>query len=91
MLNKNLEHLASSFGRKVTDKKFRMTPKEIEILELLVKGESNKEIADALHISENTIKIHLRNIMEKLHLQNRLQIAVYAVRHGLVSNPPSEE
>ncbi len=65
-----------------------LTTKEVDILGLLVKGESNKKIADALHISENTVKIHLRNIMEKLHLQNRLQIAVYAVRQGLVSNPP---
>lgn len=60
-----------------------LTPKEGELLGLLVEGESNKEIANALHVSENTVKIHLRNIMEKLHLHNRLQIAVYAVRQGL--------
>lgn len=60
-----------------------LTAKEGELLGLLVEGESNKEIANALHVSENTVKIHLRNIMEKLHLHNRLQIAVYAVRQGL--------
>jgi DNA-binding NarL/FixJ family response regulator len=67
-----------------------LTTKEVEILGHLVEGQSNKEIADALRVSENTIKIHLRNIMEKLHLQNRLQIAVYAVRQGLVHNPSDE-
>ncbi|MBI5034145.1 MAG: response regulator transcription factor [Chloroflexi bacterium] len=66
-----------------------LTTKETEILELLVGGESNKQIADILHVSENTVKFHLRNIMDKLHLRNRLQIAVYAVRQGLVSNPPN--
>jgi DNA-binding NarL/FixJ family response regulator len=67
-----------------------LTNKEVEILGRLVQGKSNKEIAKALHISENTVKIQLRNTMEKLHLQNRLQIAVHAVRQGLVSNPPNQ-
>jgi DNA-binding NarL/FixJ family response regulator len=67
-----------------------LTVREIEIMELLVEGESNKEIANALHIAENTVKFHLRNIMEKLHLQNRLQIAVLAVRQKLVGNPPDK-
>jgi DNA-binding NarL/FixJ family response regulator len=61
-----------------------LTPREIEILELVVQGETNSEIAKALYITENTAKIHLRNILEKLHLHNRIQAAVYAVREGLV-------
>jgi DNA-binding NarL/FixJ family response regulator len=61
-----------------------LTNREIDILELVVEGMTNKEIASALNISENTVKIHLRNILEKLHLQNRIQAAVYAVRQGLV-------
>jgi DNA-binding NarL/FixJ family response regulator len=61
-----------------------LTPREIDILELVVQGKTNKEIAQELSISENTVKIHLRNILEKLHLQNRIQAAVYAVRQGLV-------
>jgi DNA-binding NarL/FixJ family response regulator len=61
-----------------------LTIREIDILELVVEGMTNKEIASALNISENTVKIHLRNILEKLHLQNRIQAAVYAVRQGLV-------
>jgi two-component system nitrate/nitrite response regulator NarL len=53
---------------------------------LVVEGATNKEIGDALTIAENTVKIHLRNILEKLHLQNRIQAAVYAVRRGLVDD-----
>jgi DNA-binding NarL/FixJ family response regulator len=63
-----------------------LTAREIEILEQVVQGASNKEIAVALSISDNTVKIHLRNILEKLHLQNRIQAAVYAVREGLVGD-----
>ncbi len=65
-----------------------LTPREIEMLELLVKGDLNQEIAEALHISESAVKLHLRVIMEKLHLRNRIQLAVYAVRQGLVSDEP---
>jgi DNA-binding NarL/FixJ family response regulator len=64
-----------------------LTPREIEVLDLVVEGASNKEIAQALSITENTVKIHLRNILEKLHLRNRIQAAVYAVRQGLVDDP----
>jgi DNA-binding NarL/FixJ family response regulator len=63
-----------------------LTPREIDILELVVEGKTNKEIAQERSISENTVKIHLRNILEKLHLQNRIQAAVYAVRQGLVED-----
>lgn len=65
-----------------------LTPREISILELVVDGLTNKGIASELFISENTVKIHLRNILEKLHLQNRIQAAVYAVRKGLVDESP---
>lgn len=61
-----------------------LTERETSILELVVEGKTNKEIASELVISENTVKIHIRNILEKLHLQNRIQAAVYAVRKGLV-------
>ena len=61
-----------------------LTIREIDILEHVVQGLTNKEIATALSISENTVKIHLRNILEKLHLQNRIQAAVFAVRKGIV-------
>lgn len=66
-----------------------LTEREQEVLELLVSGvTTNRELADRLVVSENTVKYHLRNIMDKLHLQNRAQVIAYAVREGLVR--PSE-
>jgi len=53
-------------------------------------GSSNKQIAQALFISENTVKTHLRNILDKLHLANRSQAAAYAIRKGL-TQPPEQE
>ena len=61
-----------------------LSEREIEVLRLVVQGSTNREIAAALSVTENTVKIHLRNILEKLHLQNRTQAAAYALRHGLV-------
>ena len=61
-----------------------LTPREKQVLRLVTKGMTNKEIGAHLHIAENTVKNHLRNILEKLHLQNRAQAAAYAVREGLV-------
>jgi len=61
-----------------------LSPREEEVLQQLSQGAPNKEIADSLFISENTVKTHLRNIMDKLHLANRSQAAAYAVKRGLV-------
>jgi len=61
-----------------------ISPREGEVLQLVAQGATNKEIADSLFISENTVKTHLKNIMEKLHLANRSQAAAYAVKRGLV-------
>lgn len=68
-----------------------LTPREVEVLEQIVTGATNKEIAETLHITENTVKIHLRNILEKLHVQNRIQAAVHAVREGLIDSSSKEE
>ena len=62
----------------------KVSPREREVLELLTKGATNKEIAATLTISENTVKNHLKNILEKLHLENRVQAAAYAFREGLI-------
>ncbi len=62
----------------------KLTPREIEVLELVVQGGTNKEIGESLCLAENTVKNHLRNILAKLHLRNRAQAAAYAVREGLV-------
>jgi DNA-binding NarL/FixJ family response regulator len=61
-----------------------LSPREIMVLEQVVAGATNQEIAETLCITENTVKIHLKNILEKLHLRNRIQAAVYAVRKGWV-------
>lgn len=62
-----------------------LTEREREVLELLVEGvTSNRDLAERLFVSENTVKYHLRNILDKLHVQNRAQVIAYALRHGLV-------
>lgn len=68
-----------------------LTEREVEVLEQVVTGATNKEIAATLHITENTVKIHLRNILEKLHVQNRIQAAVRAVHTGLVEEEAFED
>ncbi len=62
-----------------------LTEREVEILRHLSTGAANKEIANALSISEHTVKIHLKNILKKLHMSNRTQAAIYAQRRGLVA------
>jgi DNA-binding NarL/FixJ family response regulator len=65
-----------------------LTAREREVLQLLVEGvTSNRDLADRLFISENTVKYHLRNILDRLHLQNRAQVIAYALRSGLVEPP----
>jgi DNA-binding NarL/FixJ family response regulator len=67
-----------------------LTSRELEILQLVTGGLSNAEIAARLFIVEGTVKNHLHNILEKLHLENRVQAATYAIRQGLVE-PPKEQ
>jgi len=61
-----------------------LTEREHQVLELMVEGLSNSQIAERVCLSENTIKKHLRNILAKLHLNNRVEAVVYAVREKLV-------
>ncbi len=61
-----------------------ITDREVEVLRLVAKGMSNKEIAGELVIAENTVKNHVRNILDKLHLRSRMEAALYAVREKLV-------
>jgi two-component system nitrate/nitrite response regulator NarL len=69
----------------IEDKKTsgQLTPREKEVLQKLSEGLSNKEIGLSLCISENTVKVHVKNIFRKLHLQNRTEAAAYAQRWGL--------
>lgn len=68
-----------------------LTKREKEILTQVVKGQTNKEIASALFISENTVKNHLRNIMEKLQMNNRVQAATFALKEGWLQTLQQEE
>jgi DNA-binding NarL/FixJ family response regulator len=62
-----------------------LTEREREILELLVEGvTSNRKLAKHLGVSENTVKFHVRHVLDKLHLHNRAQVVGFALRHGLV-------
>lgn len=61
-----------------------LSERETELLHLVAEGLSNKEIGEELHISESTVKNHLRNILAKLHLKNRLQLIAYAYKNGLI-------
>ncbi len=62
-----------------------LTTREVEILRLVAQGISNQEISDTLFISERTVRTHVSNILDKLHLANRTQAALYALREGLAS------
>jgi DNA-binding NarL/FixJ family response regulator len=65
----------------------RLTERELEVLRLVAQGKSNREIAGDLYISENTVKNHVRNILEKLHLHTRMEAVMYAVREKLLDIP----
>jgi DNA-binding NarL/FixJ family response regulator len=85
--------LLGAFSQPATDptaSPARLTEREQEVLELLVQGvTSNRELAKRLYVSENTIKYHLRNILDKLHVENRAQAIAYAHRHGLAGRSES--
>jgi len=69
-----------------------LTDREREVLELMVQGTtSNRRLAKHLGVSENTVKFHVRNILDKLHLHNRAQVVAYALRTRLVDSPPDAE
>ncbi|MEW6404215.1 MAG: response regulator transcription factor [Chloroflexota bacterium] len=66
-----------------------LSPREVEVMTLLGEGLANRAIADRLYVSENTIKYHVRNILQKLGAQNRTEAVAYAMRMGLIK--PLEE
>ena len=65
----------------------RLTDRELEVLRLVAKGLNNREVAKELFISENTVKNHVRNILEKLQLHSRMEAVMYAVREKLLDLP----
>jgi len=62
----------------------KLTDRELQVLRLVAQGLNNKDIADKLFISENTVKNHIRNILDKLHLHSRMEAVVYAVKEKLL-------
>ena len=72
-----------------------LTDREIEILQMVAQGRTNQQIADALFLSERTVRTHITNILAKLRLENRTQAALYALRQGIAhlpyTKPPPEE
>ena len=64
-----------------------LTPRELEILQHIVAGKSNKEIASDLHLSVNTVSVHRANIMDALGIHKTAELVVYAIRNGLVNLP----
>jgi DNA-binding NarL/FixJ family response regulator len=62
-----------------------LSPREMEVLQLIVNGKSNKDIATILKLSVNTVAVHRANIMQALNIHNTAELVVYAIRNGLVS------
>jgi two-component system NarL family response regulator len=64
----------------------QLTTREVQMLNLMGKGLSNKDIAGKLFISENTVKYHVRNVLQKLGVQNRTEAVAYAIREGIITS-----
>ena len=65
--------------------KAELTPRELDILKLVAKGKTNKHIAIELHITESTVKVHVKNLLKKLRLRSRVEAALWAVEQKIVS------
>src|SRR5947199_3253698 len=78
-----LRTLVQSSGEEARQKKFGLTPRELEIVSAVVAGYSNKEIAEYFKISEDTVKHHLSNIFDKLGVSTRLELALFALNQSL--------
>jgi DNA-binding NarL/FixJ family response regulator len=69
------------------ERDYGLTPRELEILQLIVDGKSNKEIAAQLDLSANTVAVHRANMMDALGIHKTAELVVYAIRNGLVNIP----
>ena len=78
-----LRNLVQSSSEEARQKKFGLTPRELEIVSAVVAGYANKEIAEYFKISEDTVKHHLSNIFDKLGVSTRLELALFAVNQAL--------
>jgi two-component system nitrate/nitrite response regulator NarL len=73
-------------ARAAATNKYRLTPRELEVVTRVASGESNKQIGEALNMRENTVKHHLTSIFDKTGVFSRLELAVFAMNHGLIEN-----
>jgi len=80
-----LEPLLGSVSSNSTPSKFGLTPRELSVVNLIVEGCSNREISAQLHITEETVKSHLTNIFDKVGMSSRLELAMFAIDHKLVT------
>lgn len=78
--------LLKEFARLKEESSDGLTAREREVLDLVAKGSTNKEVAAALFISTNTVDFHVRNILAKLHLRNRTQVVAWAHEHGTLAS-----
>ena len=78
-------YMPDSDERKADRKTFGLTARELEVVAAIVSGFTNREIAQKFSISEQTVKHHLRNIFDKVGVSNRLELALFAINHQLVS------
>jgi DNA-binding NarL/FixJ family response regulator len=81
------EHLQREFQTNSDEQLKHLTPRQREIVSLISRGASNKEIAHALHVSEKTVKAHLTGIFRKLKLTDRLQLALFVTQPGASRTP----
>jgi two-component system nitrate/nitrite response regulator NarL len=92
---RRIDHLAGVLAelraqvRTESNDKYNLTRRELEVVGLIVKGYSNRDIAKKFSLSEETVKRHLSNTFEKLNISTRLELAIFAIAHKLV--PPSDE
>jgi two-component system nitrate/nitrite response regulator NarL len=85
-----LRDLLSQRNGATSTKEYGLTPRELDIIAKIANGRSNKEVGDEFSISERTVKHHLTNIFSKVGVSSRLQLALFAVNHHLMSgHPPS--
>jgi DNA-binding NarL/FixJ family response regulator len=84
------EQVQSSISKGVEDS-IDISEREKEVAKLVAQGATNRQIADKLMVSQHTVKIHLHNILNKLDLKNRQQLAAYAIKEGLVEDIKTED
>jgi DNA-binding NarL/FixJ family response regulator len=83
VLDSQLKRASSLKGKRSAS----LTPRELEVLQMIVEGKSNKEIAAALDLSANTVAVHRANMMDALGAHKTAELVVYAIRNGLVNLP----